>query len=287
VLLAEDNPVNQVVSVGMLEGIGCRVDVANNGREAFNALSRMSYDVVFMDCQMPVMDGFEATKAIRERERSSGNGGNSPTLHVPIVALTAHAMRGDREACLAAGMDDYMSKPFSQQQLVAVLKKWFTGRVPEKSEDKQPGNHGSETVLSIPGKRMKEESPSAAGKSDEPVQEPIDRMVLDTISSLQRPGSPDILKRVITLFIDDSAVLVRKLREGIHAGDPAVVFRAAHTMKSSSANVGAFRLSALCKELEMMGRNGSLLEAGELMSQIDDEYGPVLKALAREIERRG
>ncbi|HWR88910.1 MAG TPA: Hpt domain-containing protein, partial [Dissulfurispiraceae bacterium] len=155
------------------------------------------------------------------------------------------------------------------------------------SEEKQPGNHGSETVLSIPGKRMKEESPSAAEKSDEPVQEPIDRAVLEMISSLQRPGSPDILKRVITLFIDDSAVLVRKLREGIDAGDPAEVLRAAHTMKSSSANVGAFRLSALCKELEMMGRNGSLLEAGELMSQIDDEYGPVLKALAREIERRG
>jgi CheY-like chemotaxis protein len=117
VLVAEDNVINQKVAVRLLEKLGCRIDVAANGQEAVTMLAQFAYDVVFMDCQMPEMDGFAATTAIRQRESSTGG-------HVPIIAMTANAMQGDREACLAAGMDDYISKPVTFDLLIAVLQKW-------------------------------------------------------------------------------------------------------------------------------------------------------------------
>jgi CheY-like chemotaxis protein len=117
VLVVEDNVVNQKVAVRLLEKLGCRIDVAGNGREAVTLLATLSYDVVFMDCQMPEMDGFEATAVIRRREDSTGG-------HVPIVAMTANAMQGDREQCLAAGMDDYVSKPVTLATLAAAVRKW-------------------------------------------------------------------------------------------------------------------------------------------------------------------
>ena len=109
--------VNQKVAVRLLEKLGCRVDVAANGLEAVELLAELAYDLVFMDCQMPEMDGFEATRTIRQREASSGH-------HVPIIAMTANAMQGDSEQCLAAGMDDYLSKPVSFEALAAAARKW-------------------------------------------------------------------------------------------------------------------------------------------------------------------
>jgi CheY-like chemotaxis protein len=117
VLVAEDNVINQKVAVRLLEKWGCRIDVAANGQEAVTMLAQFAYDVVFMDCQMPEMDGFAATAAVRQREASTGR-------HVPIVAMTANAMQSDREECLAAGMDDYVSKPVTFDSLGAMLRKW-------------------------------------------------------------------------------------------------------------------------------------------------------------------
>jgi len=117
VLVAEDNIVNQKVAVRMLENLGCRVDVVATGREALDALRHCPYDLVFMDCQMPDMDGYAATAAVREHERQTG-------AHVPIIAMTAYAMQGDREACLTAGMDDYVSKPVQATALVTMLQRW-------------------------------------------------------------------------------------------------------------------------------------------------------------------
>jgi CheY-like chemotaxis protein len=116
-LVVEDNVINQKVAVRLLEKLGCRVDVAANGLEAVKLLGELAYDVVFMDCQMPEMDGFEATRAIRRREASSGH-------HVPIIAMTANALQGDAEHCLAAGMDDYLSKPVSFEALATAARKW-------------------------------------------------------------------------------------------------------------------------------------------------------------------
>ena len=123
VLLVEDNPVNQAVSKAMLEYFGCRTDVAANGREALKALAVTPYDLILMDCQMPVMDGYEATRVIRQQEAA---GGGTPRVHIPIIALTAHAMEGDREECLKAGMDDYLSKPFKPEEIDVILGKWLT-----------------------------------------------------------------------------------------------------------------------------------------------------------------
>jgi CheY-like chemotaxis protein len=117
VLVVEDHVTNQIVAVKLLEQQGCRVDVASNGREAVEATSHISYDCIFMDCQMPEMDGFAATAAIRQREAATGQ-------QVPIIAMTANAIQGDRERCLEAGMTDYVSKPFTPQQLAGMLQKW-------------------------------------------------------------------------------------------------------------------------------------------------------------------
>jgi CheY-like chemotaxis protein len=122
ILLVEDNPVNRAVTRVMLEYFGCRTDVARNGREALAAVAGAVYDLILMDCQMPEMDGYDATRAIRERESACGG----EVRRIPIVALTAHAMEGDRESCLDAGMDDYLSKPYKPDQLSVVLARWLT-----------------------------------------------------------------------------------------------------------------------------------------------------------------
>jgi CheY-like chemotaxis protein len=127
VLLAEDNPVNQQVALGMLEALGCQVDLAGDGREALEAVAQGSYDLVLMDCQMPEMDGFAATAAIRTLEVARRNVGRR---RIPVIALTANAMKGDRERCLAAGMDDYLAKPFTLGQLGEVLARWLPAAAP-------------------------------------------------------------------------------------------------------------------------------------------------------------
>jgi CheY-like chemotaxis protein/HPt (histidine-containing phosphotransfer) domain-containing protein len=275
VLLTEDNPVNQQVAMGMLRKLGLRVSLANNGKEALEIINHARFDLVLMDCQMPVMDGYEATAAIRKLEREALS-----KAKLPIIALTANALPGDREKCLAAGMDDYLSKPFMLGQLKAVLERWLPNQA-DKSE------YESETLAVEPMKKTADEKANesdAEAHTTEGLERVIDKKVLDGIRSLEMAGAPDMLTQVIQIYLKDTPKLLEQITQADAAGDAPGVQRAAHSLKSSSANLGALQLSAFCKSLEASAREANLKEFPRLFAQIKTEYSRVEKALALEIQ---
>ena len=247
VLLAEDNLVNRDVATAMLATLGCEVVAVENGRDALERVHDDEFDLVFMDCQMPFMDGFEATSAIRALAVEEPG-----RKYVPVVALTAHALASDREACLAAGMDDYLAKPFSKGDLRAMVKKWVT-------QQGRPNDGAA---------RATEEKPDA----------PLDETVLDSLRALD--GGPDLLVRIVETYLSSSDGLARALREAMEKGQPNGVAKAAHTLKSSSAQVGAHRVAALARELEGRGRAGSLDGVAELAESLTRELAQAQEALA-------
>ena len=254
ILVAEDNPVNQEVVLNMLDLFGCKADMVENGKLAVEAAANNHYDMVLMDCQMPVMDGYEATAAIRKNEREK-----SLERHTPIIALTANALEGDRERCLAADMDDYLSKPFKQKQLRLSLERWLLDKPQTESQpaaEKQPEVRENKAELTQ-----------------------INEKALDALRALQRPGRPDILQKVVGLYLDNSPTLLQTLENAIDENMAAEVQVAAHSLKSSSANLGATELAALCKTLENMGRNCSLDGAAEKLAEIQERYELVSQEL--------
>jgi PAS domain S-box-containing protein len=276
ILLVEDNPVNREVACGMLETLHCRIDTAENGREGLTALETTEYDLVFMDCQMPEMDGLTATRLIREREARDAREADDTTQRighrVPIVALTAHAMRGDREVCLAAGMDDYLTKPFTLSQLEQLLARWvFT---------KRPGQVG------MRGDRPEAVHPRTETQKDRP-DEPalIDQTALAAIRALQRPGHPDIVLRVLTQYMDTSPEIIDRIRRAVSSKDGAELRAAAHRLKSSSAQLGAAAVASDCRELEMMGANQELKQADETFKQLERHYAAARTAMQDEISK--
>jgi len=262
VLLAEDNPVNQEVAVSMLEILGCEYELAESGKEVLAILEANVFDIILMDCQMPGMDGFEATAEIRRLEKAD------PGSHIPVIAVTANAMEGDREQCISAGMDDYLSKPFSQGQLADILQQWCGDAVTENTEQ-SPGSERPQAVVAD-----YEEKPA-----DDPV---INQESLDNIRQLQRPGKPDLLKKIVSLYMNDSPGLLNALREALEQGDAVQVRMHAHRFKSGSANLGALRLAELCKQLEEMGRNNELDDALILLNRIEIEFKAASVALQSE-----
>jgi len=258
VLLVEDNPVNREVAMSMLENLGCRVDVASDGLEALKFSSEKRYDLIFMDCEMPRMDGYEATRSIREKERPF----DPDEPRVPIIALTAHALRGDRERCLAAGMDDYLPKPFTQGQMTEVLGRWL--------EKKRAVREG----VAETGEQERE---SASDAEAEPLS--IDQKALDTIRALQREGKPDLLGRMLNLYLEDSLWHLEALRQAHAQGDAASLKRQAHSLKSSSANVGAARLSTLCTDLEEVDEGLPMEQIDQMVAKIEEEYTSVREVL--------
>jgi len=263
ILLAEDNPVNQEVGRAMLQHLGCHVDTANSALEALEALERQHYDLVFMDCQMPSMDGYEATRVIREKEAAAQS-----KVRVPIVALTAQAMEGDREKCLAAGMDDYLGKPFTQQQCQEVLEIWL--------QEKSPASPIAAELSGEP-----DHSGTKAGTS------PLDAKMLESIRALEKAGSPELLNRVIQVYIDECQRLLAELGEAAGGGDQETMRQVAHRLKSSSANLGAHTLADLFKQLEVLARENFLADARELVSEILSEYHRVQEALHQELQGVG
>jgi PAS domain S-box-containing protein len=248
ILLAEDNAVNQKLAVRLLEKRGHRVEVVNNGREALTALEGQSFDVVLMDVQMPEMGGFEATAAIRAREREAAPPETARRL--PILAMTAHAMKGDREKCLAAGMDGYVAKPIQAQELYAALD-----------------------ALAAPAAEAP--PPEAEFGGDEGIDWP---------AALGRVGGdPDLLRELIQVFLEEWPVWRTKLRQALAEADPAGVRRLAHSVKGAMAQFGAESARQAAQTLEAIGQSGKLAGAEEALGVLETDVGrlaPLLDAIA-------
>ena len=229
ILLAEDNAVNQRLASSLLLRRGHSVTVAPNGREALAALERASFDVVLMDVQMPEMGGFEATAAIRAKERTS-------RTYQRIIAMTAHAMKGDRERCLAAGMDDYLTKPLDSRQLFALVEAM--------------GEQSSRTSRS------------------EPIRPAISDQVLARVG-----GDHQLLAEISRLFVDDAPEHLQRIKAALDAGDSGSLRRAAHALKGAAANFDADQVVETARVLEEMGRTSDLAghEAAwrDLTAQVD------------------
>jgi two-component system, sensor histidine kinase and response regulator len=268
VLLAEDNPVNQEVVQAMLESVGCTVKVAADGRQALDAIAREPFDAILMDCQMPVLDGFETTAEIRRMEQ-----GQPGTRRLPIIALTANAMEGDRERCLAAGMDDYLSKPVRPDELRSSLARWLPAGPVEP-----PVNAPGAVAPTAP-------PPAAAQAAPAPKDQVLDPQALQALRQLQREAGSDVLSRMIGLFLANTPELIRQMRQAIESRDGANLKMAAHTMKSSSGFLGARRLETLCRELEALGKSGDVDHAPQRLAEVEDEYARVTVAL--EASRQG
>jgi CheY-like chemotaxis protein/HPt (histidine-containing phosphotransfer) domain-containing protein len=250
ILLVEDNLINQQVALGMLQSQGYSVTVANNGSEALDAHAQDAFDLILMDCHMPEMDGFEATREIRGRERSSIG------KRVPIIAVTANAMAQDREECLNAGMDDHLSKPFSMLTLQNTLDRWM------------PQAASTHSVAA-----------ELAAQAPVKAAEVLDRQVLDQLSKV-----PKLLARVINLYLVESPKLVQQLKQAARASDAPEIARSAHSLKSSSANVGARMLSRYCEDIESSARRADTEEACRILAKVETEHGCVQTALTAEFE---
>ena len=257
VLLVEDNPVNQQVTLCMLENSGYRIDVVENGRQALQALSATRYDLVLMDCQMPEMDGFEATRQWRVLEQSRGSD------RIPIVAVTANALYGDREACLASGMDDFLSKPFTQQALATMLRRW----TPTALAAAAPVSESESVVESKPV-----------------VVAVLDPAALEAIRVLQTPYKPDFLAQIIGVYLNNAQQLVGAIETAYIADQREILLRSAHTLKSSSANIGALDFAARCREIETATRAGQPEQADERIQTLRSEFNRVEAALHMVLE---
>ena len=261
ILLAEDNPVNQEVASEILSYLKLETDIANDGAEAVLAWSRQAYDLILMDCQMPNMDGFEAVARIRAAEIEQSNRASVATPRIPIIAVTANAMAGDRQACLTAGFDDYLAKPYKAQTLQAILSRWL-GPKPTAAS---PLPDIAEPVLP---------SKNSSGK-----EITFDPSALDHLVALQGPGGATAMrKRVFETFEKSVSRLLDQSDHAVTIGDANALRIAAHALKSASANVGAYELSRLARELEIFARNGGA-GAPQALAQLRHEYDLVRTAM--------
>jgi len=259
-LLVEDNPVNREVATGMLELLGYHVDSTENGQRALEVSAAGAYDVILMDCQMPLMDGFTATSHIRERERQT------QAARIPIIALTANAMEGDRDRCLAAGMDDYLSKPFSQDHLKEIVSRWLS-QTGTSSLQRDSGVASVEAAPESSTPTSHAEQVESTGVVDCTAWEPIRR--------LKRPGHPDPLGKLLATYVEDSRTLVEQLRQAIDSHDSAMLHAVAHRLKSSSATLGALTVAARCKELEALGRSQQIEGAADHFRHLERDFEAV------------
>lgn len=258
-LLVEDNPTNQMIAIEILESYGCRVMPAGNGVEAVERASTQEFDLIFMDCQMPEMDGFEATGIIRKRE------GEKQLSATPIVAFTANAMKGDRDKCLAAGMDDYVSKPVKKEKLAAVLLKWLPKekQVQQSSEQEDGGTNDNSEASPIDG---------------------IDQSVFSEMKELMEKKFPIMVKK----YLENTGKYITQAEGGLASGNARVVMDAAHPLKSSSAVLGLTEVSDLAADIEEKAReidecDGDLSSLAADIEDLKTAFVRIEKLLRQEI----
>jgi CheY-like chemotaxis protein len=253
VLLVEDNPVNRSVALKMLDKLGLSADAAEDGEKALAALGKRAYDLVLMDCQMPRMDGYEATRRIRRMEGAVGM--------IPIIALTAHAMSGDRERCIEAGMDDYIAKPFSRDALMSVLEAWlpYSGEM-----------DGARTA----NRRQETPAPSVAGLAHG------DAGVWNRPDLLHRLlGDEEMTDEIASEFLGEIPRELSLLATALEAGDIAAVELRAHTIKGAAASVGGEALRSAAFGIEMTARSEDLATAAALMKSLEREFERLKKEM--------
>jgi CheY-like chemotaxis protein/HPt (histidine-containing phosphotransfer) domain-containing protein len=247
ILLAEDNITNQQVAIGILKKMGLHADAVANGAEAVKSLETIPYDLVLMDVQMPEMDGFEATRYIRDLQSAVLN------HTVPIIAMTAYALRGDRERCLEAGMNDYIAKPVSPQALAEALDKWLPIKTMNAND------------------QISMDSDSVQN-SDIPV--------FDRTGMLNRMMNDEALaKKIIAVFIEDIPRQIKLMKGYLVTGDASSVERQAHTIKGASANVGGEVLRMLAAELENLGKAGDLDAIKVRMPDVEKQFDRLRRVL--------
>jgi two-component system sensor histidine kinase/response regulator len=254
VLLAEDNLVNQKVAVRMVEKLGYDADVASDGVAAVEALARRPYAAILMDVQMPEMDGYEATAEIRRREGT--------TRRIPIIAMTANALEGDRDKALSAGMDDYVPKPVKLETLDAVLQRWVS-----VVNEPRPEQAGIETSIPI-------------GFEDS-----LDQDVLATLRSIEKDGEPGFVAELAEMFLRDADTRIGTLREDAHTNEFASIERTAHSLKGSCSNMGAAKLAAICASLEEVAASRDSGMTDQLLERLEVEFGMVRLALESELPK--
>ena len=261
-LLAEDNPTNQLVALSILKKLGLGADIAGNGQEALESLGRNAYDLVLMDCHMPLMDGYEATQRIRNSEHRAKDGNQichaSPSS-IPIIAMTANAMKGDREKCLAAGMDDYVSKPISIQSLAEALGKWLPKDMNESAASPSDVIWADSTKLSSPTTPIWDRAAM------------LDRLM----------GDSKLVNIVTDAFLEDIPQQIDILCARLDASDLESVQRQAHTIKGASANVGGGEVCAVAAAMELAAKAKDI---GAIRLRID-ELRKAFSALQAEMRR--
>ena len=243
ILLVEDYPTNQQVALNHLRNAGYMVDLAENGQEAVDAVDRRNYSLVFMDIQMPVMDGYAAMGAIRDNETADGQDGTPPS-RLPIIAMTAHALIGDREKCLRAGADDYLSKPLKKDKLLAMVNKWLGSPV--------PGPNGSDT------------SPSSSHAETKGAP-------MNMAQALEEfDNDPEFLMDVLAGFIQNVNQQVNILRTAVADDAVETVINEAHAIKGGASNLTADSLATVALELEQIGKTGTLSQAPRIIDDLED-----------------
>ncbi|MCK4709152.1 MAG: response regulator, partial [Gammaproteobacteria bacterium] len=266
VLVVEDNIVNQQVAEGMLQKFGVNIDLASNGEEAIKALEQKSYDIVFMDCQMPVLDGYEATQQIRDQLSPVQN------HSIPVVAMTANAMQGDREQCIAAGMDDYIAKPVDPSRIQIALSRWL----PEHCQQNDKQNMDTQDLIATT--ETNHELHNTNKTSESPV------LVFDYDAFSKRLGKDkELIHRIARQFIEDLPNQIEQLNVFYKNKDMNQLDALAHQIKGGSATIGGIALSDRAKKLEQTSQSGNIENIDKEITEIKACFEQLKKAIEEKL----